>query len=47
MVWLFRMPYTEAMSLEVFRYSCINPIAARSPKEDASVNGYFVPKVSN
>jgi len=40
------MPYVEATTLEVLRFSSINPIAGRSPNKDSFINGYFIPKVS-
>jgi len=41
----FRMPYIEATTMEILRYSSINPVGGRSPNIDCIINEYFIPKV--
>ncbi|KAK7114389.1 hypothetical protein V1264_000453 [Littorina saxatilis] len=42
---LAKLPYTEAVILEVMRHSCIFPLALpHSTTRDTTLNGFFIPK---
>ena len=41
------MPYTEATTMEILRWSSVLPVTSRCSIEDTTINEYFVPKVSH